>query len=326
MRVGVIGAGIIGLTIGWECLRRGHSVTVADPAPGRGASHVAAGMLAPVGEAYFGERALTELLVEASRAWPGFVAALGEDVGYRTEGTLQIGLTSDDLAQLRRLWEHQAGLGFEVKPVAPQELEPSINPRARGALIAEDHQVDPRRVVRALLRRVPVAPSLPEVDVTVVAAGTASAAWGLPVRPVKGVLLRLRGRPLLRYTIRGYADGGSVYLVPRDDAEVIVGATSEEGQDFEAGAKAVRDLLRDAIDLVPDLAEHALAEVCVGHRPGTPDNGPIVGRLRTDLFVATGHYRHGVLAAPLTAQAVADMIEGARMPELWRPFTPGRFL
>jgi glycine oxidase len=326
MRVGIIGGGIIGLTIGWECLRRGHEVTVADPDPGRGASHVAAGMLAPVGEAYFGEHALTELLVEAARAWPGFVAALGEDVGYRTDGTLQIGLTGDDLAQLRRLWEHQAALGFKVQSVAPQDLEPGVNPRARGVLIPEDHQVDPRRVVRALLKRVPVAPSLPEVDVTVVAAGTASAAWGLPVRPVKGVLLRLRGRPLLKFIIRGYADGSPVYLVPRDDAEVIVGATSEESKDFEAGAGAVRDLLRCAIDLVPDLAEHALAEVCVGHRPGTPDNAPIVGPLRTDLVVATGHYRHGVLAAPLTAQAVADIVEGAPVPQLWRPFTPGRFL
>jgi glycine oxidase len=324
-RVGVIGGGIIGLTIAWECQRRGHEVTVADPAPGRGASHVAAGMLAPVGEASFGEESLTELLVAAARAWPAFVAALGEDVGYRAEGTLQVGLTADDLAVLRRLAGHQRALGFEVKTVVPQDLEPSLNPRARGMLVPDDHQVDPRRVVEALLRRVRVVPALPEVDITVVAAGAASGAWGVPVRPVKGVVLRLRGPDLLRHSVRGHCAGRPVYLVPRVDGEVVVGATSEEGADFEASAGAVRDLLRAATDLVPDLAEHALAEVCVGHRPGTPDNGPIVGPLRTDLIVATGHYRHGVLAAPLTAQAVADMIEGAPVPEPWRPFTPGRF-
>lgn len=326
MRVGILGAGIIGLAIAWECRRRGHEVFVADPDPGRGASHVAAGMLAPVGEAYFGEEALTALLIEAARIWPEFVAALGEDVGYRTEGTLQVGLTADDLAVLRRLAGHQEALGFEVKTVAPHDFEPSLHPRARGMLVPADHQVDPRRVVQALLRQVSVADRLPEVNVTVVAAGSASARWGVPVRPVKGVLLRLRGPELLRHTVRAYADGRPVYLVPREDGEVIVGATSEERSDFEAGAGAVRDLLRAATDLAPDLAEFALAEVCVGHRPGTPDNAPIVGPLATDVIVATGHYRHGVLAAPLTARAVADLVEGAPVPELWRPFTPGRFL
>jgi|KBSSwiStaDraftv2_1062776.scaffolds.fasta_scaffold88119_2 glycine oxidase len=324
-RVGIVGAGIIGLTIAWECQRRGHDVTVADPAPGRGASHVAAGMLAPVGEAHFGEEPLTELLVAAARAWPGFVAALGEDVGYRTEGTLQVGLTADDVAVLRHLADHQRALGFGVKDMVPQELEPSLNPRARGMLVPGDHRVDPRRVVAALLRRVRVAATLPEVDVTVVAAGTASVAWGLPIRPVKGVVLRLRGPELLRHTIRGHCAGRQVYLVPRDDGEVVVGATSEEAAGAEASAGAVRDLLRAATDLVPDLTEHALAEVCVGHRPGTPDNGPIVGPMRTGLIAATGHYRHGVLAAPLTAQAVADLIEGGPVPEAWRPFIPGRF-
>lgn len=324
MRVGIVGGGIIGLSIGWECLRRGHEVTVADPHPGQGASHVAAGMLAPVGEAHFGEQALTALLVEAARLWPSYAASLG-DVGYRDEGTLQIGLTADDVNELKRLWQHQESLGFDVQRVEPRSLEPSLNPRARGVLVPADHQVDPRRVVQALLECVPVQAELGEADVTVIAAGTASAAWGLPVRPVKGVLLRLRGPSLLRHVIRGYSDGSPIYLVPRDGDEVLVGATMQESADDIAPAGAVRDLLRAATDLVPDLAEHALAEVCVGHRPASPDNGPIVGRLRQGLFVATGHYRHGVLAAPLTAQVIADLIEGKPLPELWQPFAPGRF-
>ncbi len=321
----MIGGGIIGLTIAWECRRRGHDVTVCDPAPDSGASRVAAGMLAPVGEAYFGEEALTALLIEAARQWPSFVHALGEDVGYRAEGTLQIGLTADDVRQLSRLWRHQEALGFAVERVVPQEFEPLLSPRARGVLVRADHQVDPRRVVSVLRRQVTVASTPVEADITVVAAGCGSAEWGVPVRPVKGVLLRLNGPISLNHVIRGYADGVPVYLVPRNDGEVIVGATSEERTDFVASAGAVRDLLRAATDLVPELAEHALAETCVGHRPGTPDNAPIVGRLGMGLLVATGHYRHGVLAAPLTATAIADLVDGKPVSPLWQPFGPGRF-
>jgi glycine oxidase len=325
MRVGVIGGGIVGLSIGWECLRRGHEVTVADPSAGRGASHVAAGMLAPVGESYFGEHGLTRLLVEAAAAWPAFAAALGGDLGYRRDGTLQIGLTPDDLADLKRLWEHQRALGFAVEPVTPNEVEPSLHPRTRGVRVPADHQVDPRLVVSRLLAEVPVRQALGEVDVTVLAAGTGSAAWGLPIRPVKGVVLRLRGPRLLDHVIRGIADRKPVYVVPRGDDEVLIGASSEESADGVAGAGVVRDLLRASTDLVPDLAEHALAEVCVGHRPATPDGAPIVGRMRPDLLVATGHYRHGILAAPLTATAIADLVEGNPLPEVWQPFGPGRF-
>ncbi len=323
MRVGILGGGIIGLSIGWECLRRGHEVTVADPAPGAGASNVAAGMLAPVGESYFGEHELTRLLILAAQAWPAFAAELG-DVGYRDEGTLQIGVTPDDVADLRRLWQHQRSLGFTVEPVTPCEIEPSLSPRARGVRVPADHQVDPRLVVRRLLAQVPVRAALGEVDVTVLAAGTASAQWGLPVRPVKGVVLRLSGPCLISHVIRGIADRRHVYLVPRGE-EVLVGASSEEKSDSAAGAGVVRDLLRAATDLVPDLVEHSLAEVNVGHRPATPDGGPIVGRLKSGLIVATGHYRHGVLAAPLTATAVADLVEGKSLPDVWQPFDPGRF-
>jgi glycine oxidase len=182
-------------------------------------------------------------------------------------------------------------------------------------------------MVRALLDRVSVTSApVGETEMTVVAAGCGSAAWGLPVRPVKGVLLRLRGTPGLRHVIRGVADSREIYLVPRKNDETIVGATSEERADRLASAGAVRDLLRAATDLVPELAEHALVEVCVGHRPATPDNAPILGELRPGLLVATGHYRHGVLAAPLTAMAIAELVDGREVPEAWKPFGPGRFL
>jgi len=327
MRVAVVGGGIIGLAIARECVLRGHEVTVHDPSPGSGASHVAAGMLAPVGESYFGEPELTRLLVECARVWPAYAQGLGADVGYDPTGTLQIGLTGDDVREMARLWQHQRSLGFEVEKVVPSEVEPLVSARARGVLVRSDHQVDPRLVVGALLRTVRVtADPVGEADVTVIAAGCGSTAWGLPVRPVKGVLLRLRGAPGLKHVLRGVCDAREIYLVPRKNAETIVGATSEERADGEASAGAVRDLLRAATDLVPELAEHALVEVCVGHRPATPDNAPIVGELRPGLLVATGHYRHGVLAAPLTAMAIADLVDGREMPEVWKPFGPGRFL
>ncbi|HEU4954763.1 MAG TPA: FAD-dependent oxidoreductase [Gemmatimonadales bacterium] len=327
MRVSVVGAGIIGLAIARECALRGHEVSVHDPSPGRGASFVAAGMLAPVGESYFGEPELTRLLVECARVWPSYAAGLGVDVGYDASGTLQIGLTGDDVRAMARLWGHQRSLGFEVEKVVPNDLEPLVSPRARGVLVRSDHQVDPRLVVRALLETVSVSGDpVGETEVTVVAAGCGSTAWGLPVRPVKGVLLRLRGEAGLKHVIRGLADAREIYLVPRKNAEIIVGATSEERADTAASAGAVRDLLRAATDLVPELAEHALVEVNVGHRPGTPDNAPIVGELRPGLLVATGHYRHGVLAAPLTAMAIADLVDGREVPGIWKPFGPGRFM
>ncbi|MEU8077478.1 glycine oxidase ThiO [Catellatospora citrea] len=338
LSVSVVGGGIIGLSIAWACARRGHAVTVHDPAPGRGASHVAAGMLAPVGESYFGERELTALLLECARRWPEYAAELagatGHELGHRTEGTLQVGLTADDLAQLRRLWTYQRELGAEVVALDGDKLrerEPLLHPRARGVLVESDHQVDPRRVVAALCELVPVrrqaVHSLSELDadVVVLAAGCASAALGgLPVRPVQGAVLRLRGQAAPRHVIRGYADGHAVYVVPRRDGEVLVGATVEERADGHATAGGVRDLLRAATDLVPELAEHALVEVSVGQRPGTADNGPIVGELAPGVLVATGHYRHGVLAAPYTASAVADLVDGATLPPLWEPFTPQR--
>ncbi len=350
-RVAVVGGGIVGLSIAWRLAGRGCAVTVYDPAPGSGASHVAAGMLAPVAEAYFGEEELLALTVESARRWPDFAGALaaagGVEVGYRAGGTLLVARTDDDLAELNRLIRYQAALGLPATPLRATELrarEPRLAPRIRGGAWApEDHQVDPRRVVTALRSLVRVERravhdlSAVDSDVVVVAAGCASAALtGLPVRPVKGQLLRLfraprpsgrpgPGGPL--HVIRGYADGRPVYLVPRADGEVVVGATSEERRDGTVTAGAVLDLLRAAVDLVPELAEYELTETQAGFRPGTPDNAPIIGELRPGVFVATGHYRHGVLLAPVTADAVADLVTGGGpSAELVKPFSPERFV
>ncbi|MGC5308270.1 glycine oxidase ThiO [Micromonospora zamorensis] len=350
--VAVVGAGPIGLAIAWRCAARGLRVVVHDPAPGSGASAVAAGMLSPVAEAYFGERQLTGLLLASAARWPAFAAELtaasGTGIGYRTEGTLMVGLTGDDLAEARRLWAYQQGLGLPVTPLRPSELrdrEPALAPRLRGgALAPTDHQVDPRRLVpalRAAAQRagavlVPQAVAqLSDVDatVTVVAAGCGAAALtGLPVRPVKGQILRLRApdgvAPGFRHVIRGYADGEPVYLVPRADGEVVLGATVEERADTTVTAGAVQRLLRAGVDLLPELAEYDLVEAVAGLRPGTPDNAPILGPLpdRPDVLAATGHHRHGIVLTPITADLITELVLDGVPDPLLAPFGPGRFV
>ncbi|MFG1871425.1 glycine oxidase ThiO [Micromonospora arborensis] len=350
--VAVVGAGPIGLAIAWRCAARGLRVVVHDPAPGSGASAVAAGMLAPVAEAYFGERQLTELLLASAARWPTFAAELtaatGADIGYRTEGTLLVGLTGDDLAEAGRLWAYQQGLGLPVTLLRPTELrdrEPALAPRVRGgALAPTDHQVDPRLLLPALRTAAQRAGAvlvphavrlLSDVDarVTVVAAGCgATALTGLPVRPVKGQILRLRApdgvAPGFRHVIRGYADGEPVYLVPRADGEVVLGATVEERSDTTVTVGAVQRLLRAGVDLLPELAEYDLVEAIAGLRPGTPDNAPILGPLpgRPDVLAATGHHRHGIVLTPITADLITDLVRTGVPDPLLAPFLPDRFV
>jgi glycine oxidase len=327
----VVGGGIIGLSIAYRLMSRGADVTVLDGGDD-GAWHVAAGMLAPGGESEHEDPQLIRLLEHSAELWPGFAAELGVDVGYDDTGTLSLAVTPDDLAQRARVWTRQQ-LPL-LRPSELRTLEPALSPRVRaGVLAREERQVDPRKVVQALrerlgsrivLKRVS---SLSDVDATtvVVAAGCGTAALtGLPVRPVKGQVLRLRGEPgLLRHVLDAAVDGREVYIVPRADGEVVVGATQEERTDRLVTAGGVHDLLRAALDLVPGLAEFELTETTVGHRPGTPDNAPLLGRLDERVIVAAGHFRNGVLLAPVTADLIAGLVlDGSPPPS---PFSPGRF-
>jgi glycine oxidase len=169
-----------------------------------------------------------------------------------------------------------------------------------------------------------------QADVAVVAAGCRSGELvDLPVRPVKGQILRLRGdvAGLLTRTIRGGPRGVAVYLVPRATGELVVGATVEErGFDTSVTAGAVHELLEAARHVVPGVDELELAEARAGLRPGTPDNAPIIGAApgRPGVLVATGHFRNGILLAPVTADAIADLVVGRSNPAT-APFHPGRF-
>jgi len=392
----VAGGGVIGLSIAWRAAQRGFSVTVADPSPGQGASHAAAGMLTPVSEASYTEKELFALGAGSLERYPGFVAELtsatGEATGFRRAGTLQVGYDADDLAVIDEMHALQDSLGVPGRRLTAREcrrLEPMLDPSVRGGLLAEaDGSVDPRRLSRALLAAAaqagvqlirqpvaqiihdaertsaghPPAPAGPPdagptegarpgggrvrgvrladgtaitADWTVLAAGWNSGAIdGLPadcvppVRPVKGQVARLCAPDgFLSRTVRGIVRGSSVYLVPRDDGELVVGATQEElGPDTRVTAGGLWGLLRDARALVPGITELEFTEAVARLRPGTPDNAPILGPCAAaGLVLATGHFRNGVLLTPVTADIIADYLETGRLPDVAAHFTIGRF-
>jgi glycine oxidase len=150
------------------------------------------------------------------------------------------------------------------------------------------------------------------------------------IRPVKGQLLRLRHPdgmpPLITHTIRATVRGTDVYLVPRADGELVVGATQEERGDQAVTAGAVHDLLHDAMSVLPVISELLLAETCAGLRPGTQDNGPVVGQVTGGLLIASGHYRNGILMSAATADAAMAYLTGQRPDPVWGAFTPGRIV
>jgi len=333
--VAVVGGGIIGLSIAWRLQQGGADVVVLDDgAPG--AWQVAAGMLAPGGEAGHEQPYLVRLLEAGNERWPAFAAELGVDVGYDDAGTLSLAMTADDLAEAAREWTRQ-GLPL-LRPSELREREPALSPRVRaGVYSPAERQVDPRKVVAALRERLAGwivskrVDELSEVDAgtVIVAAGCGTAALtGLPVRPVKGQVLRLRGEPgLIRHVLDAAVDGRHVYVVPRADGEIVVGATQEERTDLTITAGGVHELLRAAIELVPELAECELSETTAGHRPGTPDNAPLLGFADGDerVIVAAGHHRNGILLAPITADLIAGLVLDGVADPLLEHFAPGRF-
>jgi glycine oxidase len=367
----VVGGGVIGLSTAWRAAQAGMSVVVADPEPARGASWVAAGMLAPVTELHYGEETLLAANLAAARRWDAFAAELASaaaPIGYRRCGTLLVAADDGDRAWAQELFEFEGTLGLEVEWLTGRQarhMEPALAPGVRAALWAPgDHQVDNRLLLGALLvaasaAGVVVVPEAVEaVDVAagsvsgvrlssgtdiaapavVLAAGCRSGlVGGLPeavlpaVRPVKGQILRLRPRVgglRLGRSVRAVVEGSSVYLVPREDGSLVVGATVEEqGFDTMVTAGAVYELLRDARTVVPGVSELTLDEAVAGLRPGSPDNGPVVGTHEAvaGLVVATGHYRNGILLAPLTADSAVAALTGRQAPPELLPFGPARF-
>jgi glycine oxidase len=346
--IAIVGGGVIGLSIAFRLAAAGlgrvcvYDPQLATPAPVQ-SSWAAAGMLAPVTEVHYGEEELLTLTLASRDRWADFADeirdASGIDPGYRTEGTVAVARDADDLARLEEIAVFQAKLGLEVTRLRAREmrqLEPALAPRVRaGFVVAGDHSVDNRALVsglrQACLRAgvTLVAHTVRdlgelEAGTVVIAAGAASGRLvpGLPVRAVKGQLLHLRGEPLLARTVRGL----DVYLVPRGDGRLIVGATVEEkGDDLTPTAGGVFELLRAAYELLPGVTELAFTEAVVGSRPGTADNAPLLGRIDDRVVVATGHYRNGILLAPVTADLVVELLTTGDLPVLGAPFSPDRF-
>ena len=353
----VVGAGVIGLACAWQAAQRGLGVVVLERGePGSGATGVAAGMLAPVGEVAFGEQRLLEMMLASAEAYPDFCAALeaasGVATGYRRCGALHVALDRDEAGELRRRHQLQTELQLDARWLTASEcrrLEPALAPSFAGGVHAPDEAaVDPRALTAALLAaigklgvEVRTSAAVTEAviegdriagvrtedgvelraDHVVLAAGcwSGSASWlpqaaRPPVRPVKGQLLTLRAgggeMPIERIVA-----SERVYMVPRDDGRLIVGATVEErGFDATVTAGGVHELLREAYRLVPDIAEMELVDAAAGLRPGTPDNMPLIGSGALEgLVLATGHYRNGILLAPLTAERVVEHLVAAKV-------------
>ena len=323
----VVGGGVIGLSVARRAARDGWSVRVHRTPGQPGSSWVAGGMLAPHSEAWPGEERLLTIGLESLRLWhdrDGFLADLPDDVVTAHE-SLVVAVDRGDAADLRTVADWLSTQGHPVTLTsAARDVEPLLAQGIRHGFVAVDElAVDNRKLINALQRSCedlgvqwagPVG-TLDDAhdgaDTVVIANGIdAPTLWpGLPVRPVKGEVLRLRWRPgctpLPGRVIRARVHGRPVYLVPRADG-VVVGATQyEHGRDTAPSVTGVRDLLGDACAVMPGLGEYELAECGAGLRPMTPDNMPLVGRLDDRTLVATGHGRSGFLLAPWTAERIA---------------------
>jgi glycine oxidase len=322
----IIGAGIIGLSLAISLRKQGLRVLIVERgAPGREASYAAAGMLAASSTEI--PPALRDIAQENARLYPEFAHELEDESGIkvdlRDQGTILCPTCDDFPASAERLSQGQA-----------RTLEPALEFSGPAAYLSE-RSVDPRALVAAAIkaahhREVDIS-SGSEVQGLLVdgdcAAGVQTSrtsysapvvvncagAWAgniaphkFPVRPVKGQMLALVDGPALAHVLR--AD--SVYIVPRSDGRLVIGSTLEDaGYNKQTDVATIQSLFHAAINLVPALSKAKIHESWAGLRPGTPDELPMMGETSTaGYFVATGHYRDGILLAPATAQVMTDLI------------------
>ena len=366
--IAIVGGGVIGLSCAFELARRGQSVTVLEREEvGFGASTVAAGMLTPSFEVELTPPSLVELQLDSLSRYPQFIAdvesAGGLSCEYRDEGTLWVSRHRDDELELEHLCQIQADRGLPAKRLTGREtraIEPYLSPRIIGGLLVEtDHQVNTRKLVPALrsacgavgvelLEHTGVASVEPTsgrlelvlqsqtgqsslfADQVLLAAGVwleEGLVTPLPrigMRPIKGQIVHLKGQPLVNRVLRN----SDVYVVPRANGELLLGATEEEqGFDMEPTAGGTLDLLRYAFEILPGLYDLNVSEIDVGLRPAVSDHQPVIGQTNTEgMFIAGGHYRGGVLLAPGTAHYIAELMTTGRVPAQIEPFGFDRLL
>ncbi|WKD57077.1 Hydrogen cyanide synthase subunit HcnC precursor [Corynebacterium capitovis DSM 44611] len=341
LHVAVVGAGIVGFATALTLADRGHAVTVYDPAPLSGASHHAGGMLAPTAEVVYKQEPLFPLMTHAARWYPELIELTARysqcPTGYRTEGTLIVARDRADRTHLEELRTYQHEHGLETETLTTRQaraLEPALSPALVGVVsIPGDHQVQPRLFTRALADACRAAQvefhsaavtdvSSIDADQVIVCAGLGAAEIGgwcdgdnpLQLRPVYGDVVQLRVpanlAPLLTRVVRGFVEDRPVYLIPRQDGTVTVGATSREDGRPVPVAGGVHQLLRDAIEIVPGIEDCDFIEATAGARPGTPDDLPYLGRVSDRVVISTGYFRHGILLASLAARCGVELVEG----------------
>ena len=335
----IAGAGIIGVSLALELHDRGAQVLVLDRGePGREASPAAAGMLAPADPET--NVLLRPLAFASAQMYPGFVQKLedasGVQVDFRRQGTISFLPASDPPPLYRKL-----------SPEELYRLEPAVQPPSDTPYFVQEDSVDPRLLMQAALAAAPSRgisicgnAEVAEMrrcgeHVEVVAGGTlhraraavnCRGAWaGRPVRPRKGQMLSLRPRKmdLLQHSIIAH----DVYFVPRSSGRILVGATVEDaGYDRTVEPHVVQKLHHAAAQLVPELGDLPVEESWAGLRPGSPDDLPLLGETETrGVFIAAGHFRNGILLAPLTARIIADLITGKPAATDISAFSPARF-
>jgi glycine oxidase len=361
----IVGGGVIGCAIALEVAEAGRSVVVIEPGePGAAASSAAAGMLAPQSETQEGGPFL-DLALASLALFPALAQRLleytGTDVGFRTPGMLRAVLDEAEVGPVRHAveWQRRRGLdGRWLDRADARNLEPALGDDVLGAaLFAQDAQVDNALLARALaqaavakgarfvlghpvtrFRRegsrvtgVDAGPTRVDAGVTVLAAGAWSGALAatlgisVPVRPAKGQMLQVG---LLARGLGRILASSSVYLVPRPGGRVLVGATVEDaGFDTRVTLEAVAGLSRDAIRLCPALGDGTVERTWAGLRPRCPDDLPVLGPVPglDGLVLASGHFRNGILLAPITARLIADLVLTGRVGAALAPFGVARF-
>lgn len=363
----IIGGGIIGLSLGWQLARKGEEVAIYENGrAGTGASYAAAGMLAPQAEMGFEDIELFYLCRKSLEMYSAFSEELFADSGILVEvertGCILPAFDRDDNQRLRRLYDFREKIGMPVvwlSGTEAREVEPFLSPRCTGAIwIDDDAQINNRKLLEALKtafqkcggklfenRKVEeivfsggktsgVIVNGEEVHCNnaVVAGGSWSKQIGglpenllPPVRPVKGQIINLRLNDSCRIT--KVVRAPDVYLLPKSDGRLILGASVEEmGFDLNPTAGEIFRLLERGWEAVPSIYDLPIESMDVGLRPGSRDHMPIIGDSDVEgLFFATGHYRNGILLTPVTAYELGGWIQTGKKSEVLKGFGISRF-
>ena len=359
----IAGGGLIGGAIALELALAGVRVAIFERGePGQEASWAGAGILSPAPENP-ATIPLVPLGKASMALYPDFVARVqeisGQDVGFRAKGALEALFSRDTARELSTHVALHHGLGLKAEAISAEdarELEPALSPEVEAAVLRPDEaSVDNRALTHAVLEaaRKSGAEIFPHREVqgvwrdtnrcaglllkgekieaqwTIIAAGSFSASIAgvgsyAPVRPAKGQMISLRSE---RLKIERVLWSDKIYLVPRNDSRILAGATVEYvGFDKKVTAGALQKILSGAMELAPDLASARVEETWAGLRPDSPDHLPILGPVDIDgLLLATGHFRSGILLAPITARLVREWVTEQSVSVDWDRFTPLRF-